>query len=167
MKGAWGLLLVLGLSQMAGDLFALPWLRGLAAATAASPAPKVFTNHGAREPFSTRFALVVHDTRGGVERIELTPELYARLEGPYNRRNALGAVLAAGPILASDPSTRAMFDEVSHYALCGAAPVLRELGVRTAEVQAVDLEYQGRAAPGAFAAHGHERVRVHCDRITP
>ena len=58
----------------------------------------------------------------------MTPEVYARLAGPYNRRNAYGAAMAGGPALAADPSLRPMFLAVSRYALCDPAPVLRELG---------------------------------------
>jgi hypothetical protein len=166
-KRIWLGLLVLGLAQMTGDLLHVPWLRGLAAATAASPAPKVFTNHGDREPFSTHFAMILHASDGSTRRIQLTPERYARLAGPYNRRNALGAVLAAGPILRSDASTAAMFDQVSWYALCGEAPVLRELGVNAEEARsllAVDLEYEARAA---HAPRSFERVRVLCKEPKP
>ncbi len=51
------LLLLLGCSQMAGELLGLPRLRGLAAATAASPAPRVFSSARGLETFSTRFFL--------------------------------------------------------------------------------------------------------------
>jgi len=122
-------LLVLGLAQMAGDVLHLPALKGLAAATAASPAPKVFSAVRGLETYSTRFALEWDDRAQVHHVLPLTPELYARLRGPYNRRNVFGAVLAYGPVLVSDPRTRAMFDSVARYALCGDAPILRELGV--------------------------------------
>lgn len=128
------LLLALGLSQMVGDVLGLPVLRLLGAATAAAPAPKVFTTLQGFEPFSTRFSLEWND-RSGVQRtLALTPEVYGRLRGPYNRRNVYGAVLAAGPVLASDPRTRPLFVAVAAHALCGPAPVLRELGVDPASV---------------------------------
>src|SRR5205823_10119657 len=37
--------------------------------------------------------------------------------------------LAYRPVLVSDPRTRPMFNAVSSYALCGEAPLLRELGI--------------------------------------
>jgi hypothetical protein len=46
-----------------------------------------------------------------------------------------GAVLAYGPIMQSDPALQLMFDSVSHYALCGNAPLLQELGIDTANMQ--------------------------------
>ena len=123
------LLLFLGLAQMAGDVLRLPALKAIAAATAASPAPKVFSAVRGLETYSTRFSLEWEDRAGVHQLLRLTPEVNARLRGPYNRRNVFGAVLAYGPVLVSFAPTRAMFDSVARYALCGEAPILRELGV--------------------------------------
>lgn len=123
------LLCVVGLSQMAGDLLGVDALRGLAAATAASPAPKVFSAVRGLETYSTRFFIEWQDRAGVNSSLELTPEVYARLRGPYNRRSAYGAVIAYGPILATDPRTKPVFDAVARFALCGRAPLLRELGI--------------------------------------
>jgi hypothetical protein len=68
--------------------------------------------------------------------------MYAKLRGPYNRRNVYGAALAYGPVLASDPRTRAMFDEVSRYALCGDRPILRELDIEVARDARVRIRYE-------------------------
>jgi hypothetical protein len=38
-------------------------------------------------------------------------------------------VLSYGPVLMSDPRTRPLFDSVARNALCGTAPVLREVGI--------------------------------------
>ena len=122
-------LVVLGLAQMVGDLADWPVLKGVAAATGVSPAPKVFSAVRGLETFSTRFFLEWHDRAGIAQRLEITPEVYSRLRGPYNRRNVYGAVLAYGPILLSDPKGRPMFDAVAGFAFCGEAPLLRELGV--------------------------------------
>jgi hypothetical protein len=122
-------LLVLGLAQMAGDLTGFSVLKGLAAATAASPAPKVFSSVRGLETYSSRFYVEWRDRAGRSHSIELTPALGARLRGPYNRRNVYGAVLSYGPVLMSDPRTRPLFDSVARYALCGTAPVLREVGI--------------------------------------
>jgi hypothetical protein len=77
---------------------------------------------------------VLGDRRGQVQEVTITPELYARLRGPYNRRNPYGAVVAFGPLLHARPETRAMFMSVARHALCGEAPLLRELGVDADEV---------------------------------
>jgi hypothetical protein len=128
-RAAAGVLVVLGLAQMAGDLADWPILKGLAAATGASPAPKVFSAVRGLETYSTRFILEWQDPAGAAHSLELTPEVYARLRGPYNRRNVYGAVLAYGPILSTDPRGRPMFEAVARHALCGEAPLLRELGI--------------------------------------
>jgi hypothetical protein len=44
-------------------------------------------------------------------------------------------VLAYGPIMQSDPTLRPMFESVSKYALCGEAPLLRELTIDTADMK--------------------------------
>ena len=57
------------------------------------------------------------------------------MRGPYNRRNVYGAVLAYGPVMQSDAATRPMFESVAHYALCGDAPLLRELGIPLGDIR--------------------------------
>jgi hypothetical protein len=119
---------------MGGDTLGVFWLTGIGAVTAASPAPKVFTTVGGMEPFSTRFVLEWDERDGSTSSIELTPEVYSRLRGPYNRRNALGAVLAAGPALLDSAVTAAMARDVARYALSLGSPVLRELGIEPREL---------------------------------
>ncbi len=113
------LLFLVGLTQMAGDLLHLPALKGLGAATAMAPAPKVFGSIRGYETFSTGFALEADG-----QSWQLSPERYARLLGPYNRRNVYGAALSYGPVL--PPALR---DPVLRHALCGEAPLLAELGI--------------------------------------
>ncbi len=127
-------LAVVGLAQMAGDVLKLAPLKAIGAATQASPAPRAFSAVRGLETYSTRFTLDWTDRVGAAHSLVLTPEVYARMRGPYNRRNIYGAVLAYGPVLVSDPRARPMYDAVSRYALCGEAPILRELGVDPAQV---------------------------------
>lgn len=135
MKGkAAFLLLALGLVQMAGDLAGIAALKGIGAASGASPAPKVFSAVRGLETYSTRFFLEWTDAAGAPRNLELTPQVYARIRGPYNRRNVYGAALAYGPVLVTDAATRPMFEAVSRYALCGEAPLLRELGIDPRDV---------------------------------
>ena len=127
-------LCVLGLAQMAGDALGVDALRGLAAATTASPAPKVFSAVRGLETYSTRFFVEWRDRAGVARSLELTPDVYGGLRGPYNRRNTYGAVLAYGPVFAVDPATRRLFDDVARYGLCGEAPLLREFGIDPAAI---------------------------------
>jgi hypothetical protein len=122
-------LLLLGLAQMAGSLLGVPALRALAAATGASPAPRVFSAVKGLETYSTAFFLDIVSAGGDRATVALTPERYARLRGPYNRRNVYGAMLAFGPVLATDPRTAPMFQAMLDRSLCGDRPLLRELGL--------------------------------------
>jgi hypothetical protein len=124
-------LVVLGLLQMCGDLLeqyvyapiGRP-LKGIGAATVASPAPKVFSSVRGLETYSTRFYVEWTDRAGAEHSLVLTPEMYGRIRGPYNRRNVYGAALAYGPVL-----PESLREPVMRYALCGEAPLLRELGI--------------------------------------
>jgi hypothetical protein len=122
-------LLALGLLQIAGDAAGLLPVKALALATAAAPAPRVFSTVKGLEPYSTLFSIVWTDPQGRERSIAVTPEVYAQLRGPYNRRNAYGAAMAGGPVMAGDERLRPMFEAVARYGLCDPAPVLRELGV--------------------------------------
>ena len=135
MKRAAATLLALGLLQMAGDFVHLPMLKAFAAATAASPAPRVFSSVRGLETYSTRFFIEYTATDSTFHSVEITPQRAAGMRGPYNRRNVYGAVLSYGPILQSDPRLNPMFESVSQYALCGNAPMLRELGIDPANIQ--------------------------------
>jgi len=129
MKAGGIFLVILGLAQMTGDVLGISALEGIAAATTASPAPKVFSAVRGLETYSTRFSIQWRDASGSEQSLELTPEVYGSIRGPYNRRNAYGAILAYGPIFASTPETQALFESVARYALCGDAPLLVELGI--------------------------------------
>jgi hypothetical protein len=133
---------------MTGDLLNLPPLKGVAAATTASPAPKVFSAVRGLETYSTRFIIEYTDAAGQRRDVVLTQEMYAKLRGPYNRRNVYGAALAYGPVLVTDARARPMFDGVSRYALCGDKPMLRELGIEAARDASVRIRYEPVAGAG-------------------
>lgn len=131
-----GALLTLGLLQMCGDLLdragvhgAGAAMRALGAAGGASPAPRVFSAVRGLETFSTRFYIEWISRDGAPYSIEVTPALYSRMQGPYPRRNAYGAALAYGPVMAATPQLRELHASVMRFALCGDAPLLRELGI--------------------------------------
>lgn len=139
-------LLALGLAQMVGAVLGIGPLKGLAAATVASPAPKVFSAAKGLETYSTEFFLEWDAPDGEAHSLPLTCKVYPRLQGPYNRRNVYGAILAFGPVLYTEPKARPMFDAASEFALCGDAPVLRELGIDPAAVDGgVRVRYVPRA----------------------
>src|SRR5919106_1088490 len=92
-----GFLLAIGSLSMLGNAVGSDALKGIGAMICASPAPKVFSAVKGLETYSTKFRIEWIDHEGGPRSVLLTPELYARLSGPYNRRNVYGAVLAFGP----------------------------------------------------------------------
>ena len=118
-----GALLVLGLTQMAGDLLGNRPLKGLGAATVIAPCPKVFCDINGLEPFASSFAIRA-DGEKDTASFPITPELYSRLKGPYNRRNVYGAAIAGAPLL-PEPVWRSVLD----YAFASRGPLRTELGV--------------------------------------
>jgi hypothetical protein len=144
MNKAAAFLLFVGLLQMAGDLLeraggekAGRAIKGVGMATTASPAPKVFSSVRGLETYSTRFYVEWIDRADEEHSLHVTPEVYSRLRGPYNRRNVYGAALAYGPVL-----PRELREPVMRYAVCGDAPLLRELGIDPEQVKTVWIRYE-------------------------
>jgi hypothetical protein len=123
------LLCTVGCLQMFGDVLKLPAVKALGAAVAASPAPKVFTAQDGFETYASRFFVEWEDLDGVRHSHEITPENYAGVQGPYNRRNTYGAAVSYAPVLAARPRTAPMLAAVTRHALCGEAPLTRELGL--------------------------------------
>lgn len=116
-------LLLLALSQMVGDALGIRWLKGIGAASVAAPLPKVFSDIVGLETFASTFVLEVETPRS-VERREITPIVYARLRGPYNRRNVYGAALSYAPRLPAP-----LWQQVFCYGFALDGPLRRELAV--------------------------------------
>lgn len=122
-------LIAIGSLQMLGDLAGLPALRGFAAATQLSPAMKVFTSQQGYETHAARFHVGWLDGSGQWVEQALTPALYGRVDGPYNRRNVYGAALAYGPLLRADARGRVMQASVMQYAFCQPASMRAALRI--------------------------------------
>jgi len=135
-------LLVVGLLAIVGDLVGSEELLGLGLATGAAPSPKVFTAREGLEGFSADYVLRWTDADGVAQQLALTPEVYGRLAGPYNRRNVYGAALAGGPFLAAHPTLGPLHERVATYAFCE-RDVLTELTDSSA-VDGVVLEVTPR-----------------------
>lgn len=132
-------LCALALSQMAAEALGSKPLRAAAAASGAAPAPKVFCDVRGFETFSNRF-LVERFTDAGVERGVIDRASYAKLRGPYNRRNVYGAAVAYGPVL-----PRELRDPVLRRALCG-GDLAGGRPARFVRLSYVPLDGDGRAA---------------------
>lgn len=124
------LLVGLGSLQMIGDLTGSKALKGIAIATNASPAPKVFCSAKGLETFSSTFQVASED-----QNFTLTPELASKIQGPYNRRNIYGAILSYGPVLEAETSTRPLYLAI----LSECAPLFRELGMDPGETVTVSV----------------------------
>ena len=122
-------LIAVGCMQMIGDVLRVPVVKAIGAASGSSPAPKVFTAQDGFETYANRFFLEWRDAGGGQKSLELTPEVYATLTGPYNRRNVYGAVFSYAPVLDANPLTRPMFRTVLQRAFCSSRPAVAEIGI--------------------------------------
>lgn len=115
-------LIGVGLLQMLGEVCGSRALRGLGASTAAAPFPKVFCDVAGLEGFASTFTLIGKARSGVLFEKQITPEVYSRLRGSYNRRNAYGAALSFAPRL-----PELMWRSVAHYGLCDGGPLRNEL----------------------------------------
>jgi hypothetical protein len=118
---------VVGCLQMTGYVTGSITLRGIGAATAASPLPKVFSDVDGLETFASEFTLHYREPGGTLLDTAITPELYGRLTGPYNRRNVYGAALSYAPRL-----PRELWEPVFCYGLAPDGPLRAELGLSSA-----------------------------------
>jgi hypothetical protein len=118
--------LALGSLQMAGYFAGSNTLKGLGAVSTLAPFPKVFSDVDGVETFAADFSLLYDTPDGAAHRLSITPEVYARFQGPYNRRNVYGAALSYGPTPRFPPE---LFNAVFRYGLVDPGPLAREIGV--------------------------------------
>ena len=118
------LLVLLGLMQSIGYVMGNKTIKSLGLLTVASPLPIVFTQQkGFLETFALDFTLV-YEEQSLEKSIRITPELYAKLDKPYNYRNVLGAAISYGPIL-----PEALVQSVLGYAFVEPATVSKAFGI--------------------------------------
>lgn len=150
-REVWSYALVgLGLLQALGFALGSDALRGVGAMTAASPLPFVFSSFRGVETFAADFEIELTRKSGDRVRHRITPELYAKLDGPYNRRNTYGAVLSYGPALEA-PHERALVDSVLRYGLCGNGPLAQRFGeIEPIVSVTVEVRSKTRTKPAPF-----------------
>jgi hypothetical protein len=152
---------LLGCAQVIADLADFRTVRAVAAATQVSPAMKVFTSHEGYETFSPRFTIHYIGAAGEPVAVELTPQRYAALAGPYNRRNAYGAALAYAPVLLASDDTRGLVDSVLRYAFCDPGTLVSELGLTDFDRRApIAVQISPRHVPNP---ERQLRVEAKCD----
>ena len=133
-NGAAVALLITGSFQMVGYISDVFVLRGIGALCGWAPFPKVFCDMDGYEGFSAKFSLEGEGADGVPFQIAITPEVYQRLGGPYNRRNVHGAILAGGPRLPQplglDLMRRALAPGTALWKELGLPSEVRQLNVR-------------------------------------
>jgi hypothetical protein len=108
-------LLVLGSLQMIGAATGNRVLRGVGAASAMSPLPRVFSDVDGLETFASEFTVRYRDARGDAHELAITPD---------NRRNVYGAALSYAPML-----PEGLWTSVYCYGFAPDGPLRRELGL--------------------------------------
>lgn len=128
------LLVLLGLMQSFGHIVGSKTIKNLGLISVASPLPIVFTQQkGFLETFALEFRLIYEED--GVEKsIKITPELYAKLDKPYNYRNVLGAAISYGPILPQE-----LVHSVLDYAFVNPAIVSQRFGIKKMKNARIEL----------------------------
>lgn len=131
------LLLLLGSLQMLGLIFRSNQVKGLAFVTTAAPLPFVFTSFAGVETFSTTFELDILLKNGTNTLVNMDHKLYAKLQGPYNRKNVIGAVFSHGPFFV-DKNMIKIRDQVLDWAICK-GHVIREFINQDIQVQTAKI----------------------------
>lgn len=129
------LLVLIGLLQSFGHLVQSKSIKQIGMLTVASPLPIVFTQQkGFLETFALDFTLIY--TQDGIKKeMKITPELYAKLDKPYNYRNVLGAAISYGPIL-----PKKLVNSVLRYAFVSPGVVRKSFGIAEMNNATIELK---------------------------
>jgi len=109
----YGFIVLIGFLQIIGHLTKVKTIKNLGVVTAASPLPIVFTEVKGVETFASDFYMTWNNDFNQVQEVKITPALYSKLKGPYNRRNVFGAAIAYGPVLPKE-----IWNPILNYGLC-------------------------------------------------
>jgi len=118
-------ILALGSLQMIGFIVGSNRLRGFAAATTMAPMPNAFGDVNGLETFASEFTFNYWELNGTEHSLRITPEVYDRVAGPYNRRSVYAAALANAPRM-----PQALLASVYCYGMARQGPLRREIGLR-------------------------------------
>lgn len=111
-KALYIFIILIGFLQITGYLSGIKIIKNLGVITSASPLPIVFTEVKGVETFASDFYIQWSDNNK-VEKVKITPSIYSKLKGPYNRRNIFGAAIAYGPIL-----PKSIWQPILNYGIC-------------------------------------------------
>ena len=136
-KALYILVLLLGSLQLIGYLTGIKHVRAIGQAICTAPLPIVFTEVRGVETFASDFYIQYDDTLGKSHVELITPEMYSKLSGPYNRRNIYGAAISYGPVLPDS-----LWGAVLNYGTC-TGTLKQELGI-PAESESVAIRIVSR-----------------------
>jgi hypothetical protein len=137
--------LLIGGLQTFGFIFEFDGLRKAAQLTAASPLPLVFSHYRGLETFSPRFSIKIEPPHAEARVIQITPERYAALDGPYNRRNMYGAAFAFGSVM-KYPEEEALVTQILRYGFCNEGPLAQLISATPHDVLTVQILPKGESS---------------------
>lgn len=148
------LLLALGLTQIVGDISGIRLLKGIGAASAAAPFPKVFTDVNGLETFASQFTLYVYEESTHTwQSFPIDAERYSLLKGSYNRRNVYGAALSYAPRLPEE-----LWTTVLRYGLGPDGPLREEMQLPDSGLIVVHIETQTRGRSDYWLLSTHHNL---------
>jgi len=112
-KALYILVVLIGSLQSIGYLTKVKVVRDFGVLTAASPLPLVFSEVKGVETFASDFYMQWVEEDGDSVKVKMTPELYSKIKGPYNRRNVFGAAIAYAPVLPEK-----VWEPILKYGIC-------------------------------------------------
>lgn len=148
-------ILILGMTQFLGGWFNIKVLKGFGASLAMAPYTKVFSDVNGLETFASTFE--IHTKKGEYwSSITITPEVYGKLKGSYNRRNVYGAGLSYGPKLPEE-----LRRQIFSYSLHAPAFLKEEIGIPdgAAQVVVIKTKTKGRDDKWYLASTGKEEMQ--------
>jgi hypothetical protein len=153
------IILAFGLSQFVGGWTGLKPLKGFGASLAMAPYPKVFSDVEGLETFASEFKIY---TKSGEywSWVKITPEVYGRLQGSYNRRNVYGAAISYGPKLPEK-----MRREIFSYALKTPGILREELKLPEGESYVVTIETKTRGREDKWILASTEKEEIEYKRF--
>jgi sterol desaturase/sphingolipid hydroxylase (fatty acid hydroxylase superfamily) len=118
-------LIFIGFSNMIGYTLDIPIFRTIGVISTASPLPLVFSSYNGVETFSTEIVIKL-DFGTKIESMIMDSGAYSKLQGPYNRKNVIGAIFSHGPFFNTDNLVK-LKEQVLDWGFCRGF-LVREFG---------------------------------------
>ena len=106
-------IVIVGLLQIIGFVVKNKTIRGVGIASTSAPLPLVFTKVKDVETFSNQFFIDYTTKNNQKLSLEITPEVYSKISGAYNRRNVYGAAFSYAPVLDKN-----LLNAILYYSFC-------------------------------------------------